>query len=100
MLSIILTSKTHRDAFLKVLNESHISDNISADKFADIVGNVSTFNIISISDAEIGPEGTGYNKVLHLTVKISGMILSQVLVDNGPTVNVYPLSMIKRIGID
>ena len=62
MLSLILTSETRRDAFLKVLNESHVSDGISADKFADIVGNVSAFNILSFSDEEMGPEGTGHNK--------------------------------------
>ena len=77
-----------------------MADGISADKFADIVGNVSTFNIISFSDEEMGPKGTRHNKALHLTVKSTGMILSQVLVDNGLAVNVCPLSMIKRMGID
>ena len=100
MLSLILTSKTHRDAFLKVLNESNVSDGISADKFADIVENVSTFHIISFSDEEMGPKGTEHNKALHLIVKITGMILSHVLVDNGSAVNVCPLSTIKRMGID
>ena len=76
MLSLILTSETHRDAFLKVLNESHVADGISVDKFADIVGNVSACNIISFSDEEMGPEGTGHNKALHLTVKSTDMILS------------------------
>ena len=100
MLSLILTSETHRDAFLNVLIESYVSDGISADKFADIVGNVSTFNIISFSDDEMGSKGTRHNKALHLTVKSSGMILSQVLVDNGSVINVCPLSTIKRMGID
>ena len=90
MLSLILTSKTHRNAFLKVLNESHVSNVISV----DIMGNVSTFNIISFSDEEMGPEGTGHNKALHLIVKSIGMILSQVLIDNGSAVNVCPLSTI------
>ena len=100
MLSLILTSDTHRNAFLKVLNESHISDGISVDKFADIVGNVSTFNIISFFDEEMGPKGIGHNKAMHQTVKSTRIILSQVLVDNGSAVNVCPLSTIKRMGID
>ena len=100
MLSLILTSEAYRYAFLKVLNESHVSDGISADKFADIMGNVSAFNIISFSDEEMGPEGTGHNKALHLIVKSTGMTLSQVLVDNGSAVNVCPVSTIKRMDID
>ena len=86
MLSLILTSKTHPDAFLKDLNKSHVSDGISADKFVDIVGNASTFNIISFSNEKMGPEGTRHNKALHLTVKSTSMILSQVFVDNGSAV--------------
>ena len=100
MLSLILTSETHYDDFLKLLNESHVSDGISPDKFTDIIGNVSTLNIISFSDEEMGPEGTGHNKALHLTVKFSGMILSQVFINNRSAINVCPLSIIKRMGIN
>ena len=88
MLYMILTSKIYRNALLKVLNESHVTNNISVDKFTNLVVNIFALNLISFFYDEIGPKGTGHNKALHLIVKYFDTILSQVLIDNRSIVNI------------
>jgi hypothetical protein len=57
-------------------------------------------NVISFSDDELPPEGTGHNKALHIAVKCREMIVARVLIDNGSALNVCPLAAISKLGVD
>ena len=51
-------------------------------------------NYVSFSDDEIPPDGHGSTKALHITTKVKNFTLPKVLIDNGSSLNVMPLSTI------
>ena len=57
-------------------------------------------NYISFSDDEIPPDGRGSTKALHITTKVKDCTLPKVLIDNGSSLNVMPLSTLMRLPID
>ena len=57
-------------------------------------------NYISFSDDEIPPNGRGSTKALHITTKVKDCTLFMVLIDNGSSLNVMPLSVLMRLPVD
>ena len=57
-------------------------------------------NYISFSVDEIPPNGRGSTKALHITTKVKDCTLPKVLIDNGSSLNVMPLSTLMRLPID
>ena len=57
-------------------------------------------NYISFSDDEIPPNGRGSTKALHITTKVKDCTLLKVLIDNGSSLNVMPLSTLMSLPID
>ena len=57
-------------------------------------------NYISFSDDEIPLDGHGSTKALHITTKVKDCTLPKVLIDNGSSLNVMPLSTLMRLPID
>ena len=57
-------------------------------------------NYISFSDDEILPNGHGSTKALHIMTKVKNCTLSKVLIDNGSSLNVMPLSTLMRLPVD
>ncbi|XP_052485199.1 uncharacterized protein LOC128040476 [Gossypium raimondii] len=100
VLALLLNSEGHRNALLKVLNETYVADDISVNKLDRLVGNISADNFISFSDDEIPPGSMGSTRALHITVRCKGCILPGVLVDNGSALNVLPLSTLNRLPMD
>ena len=74
--------------------------NASIDKIDRLVGNVMKDNYISFSDDEIPPDGHGSTKALHITTKVKDYTLPKVLIDNGLSLNVMPLSTLMRLHVD
>ena len=74
--------------------------NASTDKTDRLVGNIMMDNYISFSDDEIPPNGHGSTKTLHITTKVKDCTLPKVLIDNGSSLNVIPLSTLMRQPID
>ena len=74
--------------------------NVSVDKIDRLVGNVMMDNYISFSDDEIPPDGHGSTKALHITTKVKDCTLPKVLIDNGSSLNVMPLSTLMRLHVD
>ncbi|XP_040951504.1 uncharacterized protein [Gossypium hirsutum] len=100
VLALLLNSEGHRNALLKVLNETYVADDISINKLDRLVGNISADNFISFSDDEIPPGGMGSTRALHITAMCKWCILPGVLVDNGSALNVLPLSTLNRLPVD
>ena len=85
---------------LKVLKQAYMPHNASIDKIDRLVGNIMMDNYISFSDDEIPPNGHGSTKALHITTKVKDCTLPKVLIDNGSSLNVMPLSTLMRLPMD
>ena len=71
--------------------------NASINKIDCLVGNIMMDNYISFSDDEIPPNGRESTKALHITTKVNDCTLPKVLIDNGSSLNVMPLSTLMRL---
>ncbi|XP_016731222.2 uncharacterized protein [Gossypium hirsutum] len=67
ILALLLNSKVHRSALMKVLNETYVANDISVNKLDWLVNNISADNFIFFNDDEIPLGGTGSTKSLHIT---------------------------------
>lgn len=76
ILSLLLSSKDHRGAILKVLNEEHITHNISINQFNEVVANITASSCLEFSNDELPPEGQAHNKALHTSVKCQDNLLT------------------------
>ena len=74
--------------------------NASIEKIDHLVGNVMMDNYILFSNDEIPPDGRGSTKALHITTKVKDCTLPKVLIDNGSSLNVMPLSTLMRLPVD
>ncbi|XP_052486354.1 uncharacterized protein LOC128041074 [Gossypium raimondii] len=100
VLALLLNSEVHRNALMKVLNETNVANDISIHKLDRLVNNISADNFIFFNDDEIPPGGMGSTKALHITTSCKGYTLPGVLIDNGSILNVLPLSTLNRLPID
>ena len=57
-------------------------------------------NYILFSDDEIPPNGRESTKTLHITTKVKDFTILKVLIDNGSSLNVTPLSTLMRLPVD
>ena len=57
-------------------------------------------NQISFTDDELPPEGREHTLPMHIRVKCEDMIIARVLIDNGSTLNVFPMPTIKHLNVD
>ncbi|XP_052477197.1 uncharacterized protein LOC128032593 [Gossypium raimondii] len=97
VLALLLSSEIHRNALLKVLNETYVADDISVNKLDRLINNIGADNFIFFNDDEIPSGGRGS---LHVTVRCKGYTLPGALVDNGSVLNVLPLSTLGRLPVD
>ncbi|XP_016675406.1 uncharacterized protein [Gossypium hirsutum] len=100
VLALLLSSETHRNALMKVLNETYVANDISVNKLDHLVNNISADNFIFFNNDEIPPGGMGSTKALHITTRCKGFTLLGVLIDNGSALNVLPLSTLNRLPVD
>ncbi|XP_070049136.1 uncharacterized protein [Nicotiana tomentosiformis] len=89
----------HRKALMKILNEAHVPDKITVNHLEKIANKIFEANKITFSDDELPMEGTEHNRALYLTVKCEDSVVSRVLVDNGSSANICPLSTLQKLKI-
>ncbi|XP_052882279.1 uncharacterized protein LOC128290604 [Gossypium arboreum] len=100
VLTLLLSLKIHRNALMKVLNETYVANDITVNKLDRLINNISADNFISFNDDEIPSGGRGSTKALHITTRCKGYTVPGVLIDNGSALNVLPLSTLNRLPID
>ncbi|XP_052478334.1 uncharacterized protein LOC128033886 [Gossypium raimondii] len=100
ILALLLSSEAHRNALLKVLNETYVAEDISVNKLDRLASNINADNFIFFSDDEIPSGGRGSTKALHVTARCEGYILPGILIDNGSALSVLPLSILSRLSVD
>ncbi|XP_070014345.1 uncharacterized protein [Nicotiana sylvestris] len=84
---------------MKILNETHVPDKITVNHLEKIAGKIFEEIRITFSDDELPVEGTEHNRDFYLTVKCEDSVVSGVLVDNGSSANICPLSTLQKLKI-
>ncbi|GAU40821.1 hypothetical protein TSUD_398050, partial [Trifolium subterraneum] len=97
MLSLLLSSEAHRDTLLKILNEAHVTKDITVDQFDGVVANITTSRYLGFNEDELPSGGHDHNKALNISVKCLDNIFSKVLVDTGSSLNVMPKTTLDKL---
>ncbi|XP_070009813.1 uncharacterized protein [Nicotiana sylvestris] len=84
---------------MKILNEAHVPDKITVNHLEKIASKIFEANRITFSDDELPMKGTEHNRALYLTVKCEDSVVSRVLVENGSSANICPLSTLQKLKI-
>ncbi|XP_070013336.1 uncharacterized protein [Nicotiana sylvestris] len=100
LLSLLTYSNEHRRALMKILNEAHVPYKISVNHLEKIANKIFEVNRVTFSDDELLVEGTKHNRALYLTVKYEDSMVTRVLVDNGSSANIFPLSTLNKLKVD
>ena len=97
---MLLSSKVHREALLKVLKETDVPTSIIDSSFEGMVSLVLASNQVSFSNDELPLEGRDHTLAMHVVVKCEDMIVARVLIDNGLALNVCPMATLKCLKVD
>jgi len=100
LLSLLIHSDEHRRVLMKILNEAHVPDKISVIHLEKIANKIFEVNRVTFSDDELPVEGTEHNRALYLTVKCEDSVVTRVLIDNGSSANIYPLTILNKLKVD
>ncbi|XP_070020346.1 uncharacterized protein [Nicotiana sylvestris] len=85
---------------MKILNEAHVPDKNLVNHLEKITNKIFEVNRVTFSDDELPVEGTEHNKALYLTVKCEDFMVTRVLVDNGSSAKISPLSTLNKLKVD
>ena len=90
----------YREALLKVLKEMHVPTGIIDSSFKGMVSLVLATNQVSFLDDELPLEGRDRTLAIHIVVKCEDMIVARALIDNGSTLNVFPMATLELLKVD
>lgn len=60
-----------------------------------LVRRIQASNYLYFIEDELGPDSTGHNKPLYITIQYKDILFQKVLVDNGSALNMLPRHMLK-----
>ncbi|KAH0759600.1 hypothetical protein KY290_023093 [Solanum tuberosum] len=100
ILSLLMSSKAHRNALMEVLNSVNIPKETTSETLASTIGRIVEANKISFHDDELPAEGDGHKKVLHITVKCCDKIMTRVLIDGGSGCNISPFTTMRDLDVN
>lgn len=76
ILSLLLNSKAHREALMKVPTQERVAQRIIVDQFNGVVSNITTFHSSSFHDRELPEEGRDHNRALDISMKCMDDVLA------------------------
>ncbi|PKI75829.1 hypothetical protein CRG98_003744, partial [Punica granatum] len=97
LLALLLSSKPHREALLRVLTAAQVPKGTPPDQIEETVSSIFS-NTISFSDDELPSEGCAHSRALHIVCKCNNHIVGRVMIDNGSALNIGPSSANRMIG--
>ncbi|XP_070025248.1 uncharacterized protein [Nicotiana sylvestris] len=100
LLSLLIHSDEHRQALMKILNEAHVPNKITVNHLENIANKIFEVNRVTFSDDELSVEGTEHNRAIYRMVKCENSVVIRVLVDNGSSANIYPLSTLSKLKVE
>jgi len=92
LLSLILTSKSHRKAILKMLNEAYVKPDVIPQNVVGMVDPVKHVNLITFSSKKVFLQSEKNPSALHITLKCKDFIVAKVLINSGSALNVLLIS--------
>lgn len=81
VLSLLMSSKAHREALQKVLEQAYVDHDVTVDQFDGIVSNITACNNLSFRDKELPKQGRSHNLDMHMSINCQEDAMSNVLVD-------------------
>jgi len=97
IMSFLVNSDAHREALVNVLNQAYVDHDVTLGQFGSIAGNVTACNNLGFSDEDHPTEGKNHNLALHISVNCKSDSISNVLIDNASSLNVMPMTTLKRL---
>jgi len=97
LLGLLMNSEPHRALLVRILNEAHVAQDISVERFEGVINNITTNNYLTFTDEEIPVEGWGHNRTLHVSVKCLDHIVAKVLIGNSSSLNVMPKATLDKL---
>ncbi|KAI5407420.1 hypothetical protein KIW84_053614 [Lathyrus oleraceus] len=97
MLSLLLNLEAHREALQKVLDVAYVDQDVTIEQFDSIVANITAYNTLSFYDSDLPEEGRDHNLALHISMNCKDDAMSNVLVDTGSSLSVFPKSTLSRL---
>ena len=85
-----MNSEAHIEALQKVLEQAYVEHDVTVDQFDHIISNITSCNNLSFYDEELPKEGRNHNSVLHISMNCKEDVMSNLLVDTGLSLNVFP----------
>ena len=95
--SLLATSSTHRDALIQALSQIKVETTTSLDGLIHMM-TAGRATCIVFSDDDLPPEGSDHTRPLYISVGCSSRRVPSVLLNNGSTLNVCPLSIAIALG--
>ncbi|CAI8588867.1 unnamed protein product [Vicia faba] len=89
ILSLLMNFAAHRESLMRVLDQAFVVCDMTLDQVTNVVGNTSCNNL-SFCDDEFPDEWRNHNLAIHISMNCKNDSLSNVLIDNGPAINVIP----------
>ncbi|PKI68255.1 hypothetical protein CRG98_011335 [Punica granatum] len=99
LLALLLGSKPHREALLRVLTAAQVPKETPPDRIEETIGSIFS-NTISFSDDELPSEGWSHSRALHIVCKCNNYIIGRVMIDNGSALNVCSVTTLKQMNVD
>ncbi|XWS34810.1 hypothetical protein CRYUN_Cryun21dG0069400 [Craigia yunnanensis] len=100
LLILLINFEPYHKALMKVLSEAYVAHKISIEKVDQLVGNITTNNMIAFFDDEILFGGHGNTKALYITISCKGYTFLRALLDNGSSINVILMATLSRLPVD
>lgn len=80
-----------------MLDQAFVEQDITTNQFTGVVGNIPSCNGLGFCDEELPDEGKNHNFALHISADCQGDSLSNILIDNGSSLNVMPKSTLVKL---
>ncbi|KAI5437176.1 hypothetical protein KIW84_023336 [Lathyrus oleraceus] len=96
VLSLLLNLEPHREALQKVLDVAYVDHDVTMEQFDSIVANITACNNLSFCDSDLPEEGRDHNLALHISLSCKDDAMSNVMVDTGSSLNVFPKTTLSK----
>ncbi|PKI48635.1 hypothetical protein CRG98_030963 [Punica granatum] len=84
---------------IKVLTAAQVPKETTPDRIEKTVNSIFS-NQISFAEDELPSEGQGHLRALHIICKCNNHVVDRVMINNGSTLNVCPVSTLKQMNVD
>ncbi|KAL6320868.1 hypothetical protein AAG906_008868 [Vitis piasezkii] len=95
--SLLTFSSTHRDTLIRALTQIRVETTTTLERLIHMVTAGRATSIV-FSDDDLPSKGSGHTRPLYISIGCSARQVSFVLLDNGSTLNVCPLTTAIALG--